>query len=197
MNYQAASDYILHRLRTQLSPSLSYHGVHHTLDVLQTAQALAEAEGITDEASLILLQTAACFHDAGFLTTYEGHEEQGCLLVREVLPGFGYLPEQLEMICSLIMATQIPQSPKTHLERILCDADLDYLGRDDFAPIADSLFQELRTRGSVTDTPVWNRIQVKFLENHRYWTPTAIARRQAGKEQQLAALRTLVEAETN
>jgi uncharacterized protein len=197
MNYQAAEHYILHQLRTNLSPTLYYHGVHHTLDVVQAARRLAEAEGIDDEESVELLHTAACFHDAGFLTTYQGHEEKGGLIAREVLPRYNYLPQQIEIIYGMIMATRIPQTPLTQLERIICDADLDYLGRDDFEPIADSLFQELQARNLVASKPVWIRIQIQFLEKHHYWTTTAIAWRQATKQQWLDKLRAIVETEAN
>lgn len=197
MNYQAAERYILHELRTHLAPTLYYHGVHHTLDVVDVVRQLASAEGIQDEESLVLLHTAACFHDSGFLTSYQGHEENGCRIVREVLPRYDYLPVQIEAICAMIMATQIPQSPQTHLAQILCDADLDYLGRNDFDEIADSLFRELQARNIVDNKPAWNRIQVKFLTVHHYWTPTTIALRQAAKQQRLVALQALVEQETN
>ena len=35
-------------------------------------------------------------------------------------------------------ATKIPQTPLTKLEEIICDADLDYLGREDFFEISRS-----------------------------------------------------------
>lgn len=195
MNYQAAERYIMHELQSHLSPTLYYHGVHHTIDVVKAARQLADAEGIKDGESLILLHTAACFHDAGFLTTYQGHEENGCTIARNTLPRYLYTTEQIETICGMIMATRIPQTPATHLERILCDADLDYLGRTDFVPIADSLFRELSVRGIVTNLQDWNRIQVKFLENHHYWTPTTISWRQTNKLERLTELRATIEGE--
>ena len=72
------------------------------------------------------------------------------------LPGVIFLsliiPQGLfEQICGMIMATKIPQSPKNYLEQILCDADLDYLGRDDFYDIGGTLFKELKTY-NVLDT---------------------------------------------
>ena len=195
MNYQAAERYMLHELQAHLPPTLYYHGVHHTMDVNQAVRRLAEAEGVRDMESLALLHTAACFHDAGFLTTYRGHEENSCLIARDVLPRYAYSSAQIEAVCALVMSTQIPQSPQTHLAQILCDADLDYLGRDDFEPIADSLFRELHAHGMVPDKLAWDRIQVQFLESHHYWTPTAIAWRQASKQHRLDELRAVVQAE--
>lgn len=192
MDIQHAEAFVINELRSGLSPTLHYHGLHHTLDVLKTALDIARLEGVTDAESLALLKTAALYHDIGFLTAYQGHEEVGCELVREKLPSFGYSPAQVETICGLIRATKVPQQPKTQLEEILCDADLDYLGRDDFEPIAHSLFKELKARNVVVDETAWNRMQVRFLENHHYWTNTNIARRQPIKQANLDRLRMLV-----
>ena len=192
MNLADTKRFILSVLASELSPTLYYHGLHHVMDVVEAADRIARAECITDNESLDLLKTAALFHDVGFLSTYKGHEEVGCAYVRRILPDFGYEPAQIDAICGMIMATQIPQAPKTKLEEILCDADLDYLGRDDFEPIAHSLYDELKVREMITDEMAWNRIQVSFLGSHRYWTPTAIATRQASKEQRLNALKEMI-----
>jgi HD superfamily phosphodiesterase len=189
MNVAEAEQFALSTLASGLSPTLYYHGLHHVLDVVEAANRIAQAEQITDNESLDLLRTAALYHDIGFISTYSGHEEWGCQYVRDVLPRFGYKPDQIDIICGMIMATRVPQVPQNKLEKVLCDADLDYLGRDDFEPIAHSLYNELKARNMVIDEVAWNHIQVKFLENHRYWTPTAVTTRQASKQQHLDALR--------
>ena len=132
MQTQLACQYIMDQLTRHLSAKLTYHSVQHTHDVAQQAVRIARAEGITDQESLDLLQTAAYYHDAGFLNAYNEHEEESCRIAVEVLPAFGYAPAQIGQICQLIRATRIPQAPTTLLEAILCDADLDYLGRDDY-----------------------------------------------------------------
>lgn len=192
MDCQRAETYVLHQLR-HLSPTLYYHGPHHTLDVVAQAESLADAEGITDAEQRAILRTAAFFHDTGFLTTYQGHEEAGCALARQALPAMGYSDKQIESICQLIMATQMPQNPgSSPLAQILCDADLDYLGRPDFLPISNTLLQELQVRGKMTDLRAWQELQVKFLSEHHYWTRTALQRREAGKQAHLAAARAVV-----
>jgi len=193
MDIQRAETFLMDQLRTGLLPTLYYHGLHHTLDVAGAALDIAQHEGVTDAESLTLLKTAALYHDSGFMTTYQGHEEAGCRLALETLPDFGYSDQQIGTICDLIRATKVPQQPRTHLERILCDADLDYLGRDDFEPIAHTLYEELKTRDAVADEAAWNQMQVRFLTNHTYWTPTSIARREPGKQANLARLRALTD----
>ena len=175
-------------LKNELSKTLFYHGIHHVLDVKEAVQVLAQKENLTGDESLDLLKTAALYHDCGFLDTYQDHEEAGCSIARKVLPDFDFTPEQIETICGMIMATKIPQNPKTHLEEILCDADLDYLGRDDFEPIAQTLFVELKARNIVSDIAVWNSIQVKFLKSHHYWTKSARESRETMKQKRLEEL---------
>lgn len=192
MNVDAAESYILDKLTRNLSPTLFYHGPHHTVEVVEAALKIAEAEGITDEESLILLKTAALYHDIGFITTYRGHEEESCRIARLTLPAFGYTAPQIEKVCGMVMATKIPQTPHTHSEQIIADADLDYLGGENFWPVANSLYDELREREMVTDIQAWNKIQVGFLTAHSYWTPSAQAGRDAGKKAILDELKEIV-----
>ena len=192
MDIEKAEKFIVDLLDTQLSSTLYYHGLHHTLDVLNAAMILADAEGVEDRTDLKLLKTAALFHDSGFLNTYKNHEEEGCRIANVHLSLFGYSQEEIKKICGMIMATKIPQTPTTILEQILCDADLDYLGRDDFEPIAASLFEELKARKLVENETTWNVIQVKFLESHRYHTKSAINKREVQKQKRLIELRKLI-----
>ena len=141
-------------------------------------------EGITDE-DLFLLKSAATYHDAGFVEKYDKNEEIGIKMAREILPKYGYTTDQLNIIDGLIKSTEIPQSPKTHLEQIMCDADLDYLGRDDFHVIADYLRRELREHGKLNSDRTWDEIQIKFLNQHTYFTASAIQLRQAKKEKHI------------
>lgn len=191
MNYQAAKEFILEKLRTELAGYLSYHSVNHTLDVLTVAQELADELGI-DAHERTLLCTAALFHDSGFTISMVEHERLGCEIVRHHLPHFSYTEEDIERICGMIMATKIPQSPQNQLEEILCDADLDYLGRDDFYSIGNALFHELLARDIVTEEEEWNRIQVRFLESHQYFTTINQDRRSPRKLQHLEELKSVV-----
>ncbi|TDE17637.1 HD domain-containing protein [Dyadobacter psychrotolerans] len=188
MNVQDAEKYIVGRLRLHLPADLYYHGVHHVLDVKDAALSIAVQEGVQDEESLALLKTAALYHDCGFMNAYQNHEEEGCRIAREKLPDFDFSASQIDLICGMIMATKIPQKPKNHLEEIICDADLDYLGRNDFEPISQTLFLELRERGLVSDIHAWNQIQIKFIGAHQYWTKTSKEKREQAKLIHLAGL---------
>lgn len=192
MDFTSAKTYILERLRTELSEKLTYHSYQHTLDVLRAVREIADAEKVFGE-SRHLLETAAAFHDAGFLQSFQEHEQAGCVIARKQLPRFGYSNKQIERICEMIIATRIPQSPTSDLARILCDADLYYLGQDDFYSTGRTLFHEFRERGIVNNEEEWNRLQLRFLESHQYFTQTAIERRSNRKAQHLAEVRAIVD----
>ncbi|GGH82068.1 exopolyphosphatase/pppGpp-phosphohydrolase [Filimonas zeae] len=188
MLFDPAETFIIHKLQAELPAHLTYHNVNHTLDVYSAAERIGLQEGIGPEKMKLLL-TAACYHDSGFLIAAEEHEEHSCNIAKEALPGFGYTQEQIDTICGLIRATKVPQLPNNHLEQILADADLDYLGREDFWPISDKLYQELLFTGKIRDKQEWNRVQLRFVEAHHFFTQTAISTRQKQKELNLASIK--------
>lgn len=192
MDYRTAKSFIINELRQDLSPLLHYHGLHHTLDVLRMSTHICEQEGVRGY-DLTLVKTAALYHDAGFLkNVHNGHELEGCLIVKKHLPDFGYSEAALETICSMIMATKIPQSPKNLLEKIICDADLDYLGRQDFYQIGNTLFEELQAYKLIGDIESWNKVQVSFLASHHFHTHTNKLLRDPVKHQYIEELKKLV-----
>jgi predicted metal-dependent HD superfamily phosphohydrolase len=180
IRYIKAEKYIVNRLKEELPANLYYHDLRHTLGVCAAVERLALMEGIEGD-DIFLLKTAALYHDAGFVHKYKNNEDLGARLAQEVLPRFGYTQEQIEKIGRLIRSTKVPQKPKTHLQQIICDADLDYLGGDEFHQIADNLKRELMERDVISSDKEWDELQVKFLEDHTYFTKTAIMLRRVNK----------------
>ncbi len=188
MQFKKAGKYISAKLEKELPKHLTYHCAGHVQDVYNAAAQIGKQEGLGAH-DMKLLLTAALYHDAGFLKGAKNHEEESCRIAANTLPGYGYTPGDIEKISGMIMATRLPQLPKNHLEEIIADADLDYLGRDDFFEIGDKLYKEFLVSGVVNTEEEWNRLQVRFLENHHYFTKTALNLRQAKKEQHLAAIK--------
>ncbi len=182
---------ILDKLERELPEFLFYHNVKHTVDVVTEVELIGWAEGCSDE-EILLLKTAALFHDAGHTVSYDDHEYQGTILAREMLPAYGYSDEQIERICGVIMSTKLPPRPSNILEQIICDADLDYLGRSDFIPVSNTLFEELKAQNKITNLNDWNRMQVKFISGHQYFTATARSLREVNKKLQIERIQSLV-----
>lgn len=154
-----------------LPSDLHYHSIAHTKDVLRQSMRLASMEELNEEDSFILM-VAALFHDSGFTRSGHQHEERSCEIAREVLINYDFTEEQIESVCTAIMATKIPQTPLNLISKILCDADLDYLGRSDFYAIGDTLFEEMEGKEVISGRVAWNELQVKFLRQHHYFTHT-------------------------
>jgi len=172
-SFEQARQYVLQRLETELPSNLYYHGIHHTRDeVVPAVKLLAGLEGIKGE-SLALLQTAAWFHDIGYVEQPTFHELISARIAVNTLPEFGFDKKQIEEIRWIIMATILPQSPNNTLERIMTDADLSVLGADNFMPRNLDLRRELATFGKIYSNVEWYTGQISFTENHTFFTASA------------------------
>ena len=191
IQFTDVQEMILDRLEKELPSYLYYHNVKHTVDVVTEVELLGWAEGLDDE-GILLLKTAALFHDAGHIRSYDEHEYHGTQLAREILPGFGYSEEQIEKICEIIMATKLPPQPRDIYQKIICDADLDYLGRSDMIPVSNTLYKELREQNKIGSLNDWNKLQVKFISGHTYFTKTARSLREVNKQKQIERIRKLI-----
>jgi uncharacterized protein len=187
-DFERASQYALERLEQELPETLCFHSLAHTRDdVVPAVERLAAMEGIEGE-ELLLLRTAAFFHDIGFIERYNDHESVSIRIAGEALPSFGYTAQQIEGISNMILATKLPQSPQNLLEEILADGDLDNLGRDDFAERSRLLRAEQEVLGISVSDEVWYERQLEFLQNHEYFTDAARRLRDAKKQQNLQEL---------
>lgn len=184
MQYEKAYDFLIKKLENGLPSHITYHNVQHTKNVLEAAEYIGKKEHIS-EREMILLKTAALFHDSGFLQNHYEHEKRSCNLAREYLPEFEYSAEDIEEICVLIMATRLPQTPTNNLSKLLCDADLFYLGGDEYEKYSERLFQEFKKNDLIKSHTEWDMRQSEFLSAHSYFTGTAIKERESGKEESL------------
>lgn len=182
---------ILDKLEMDLPGFLFYHNVKHTVDVVTEVELIGWAEGCSDE-EILILKTAGLFHDAGHTVAYDNHELYGTQIARDMLPQYNYTPSQIERICELIMSTKLPPKPTNLLENIICDADLDYLGRSDFIPVSNTLYEELKAQNKMNSLNDWNKIQVKFISGHQYFTETARKLREVNKQQQIERIQNLI-----
>lgn len=167
---------------------LVYHDKEHTQEVLSSAMRIAKQERVSEE-EIYLLETAALLHDIGYLYTAIAHEEKSCEIAREILPRYNFTSARIDEVCKMIMATKIPQQPTDHLSQILCDADLSYLGTNDYAEDAEKLFHELRNFNQEKTREEWLQQQINFLKAHHYFTATANKEFKRKKNQHLSFLK--------
>ncbi|MCX6267269.1 MAG: HD domain-containing protein [Bacteroidetes bacterium] len=171
---------------------LTYHCVAHTLDVVEATRWLADSEKIESHDKILLL-TASSYHDAGMLVQYIDHESASVSIARQMLPGFGFSKPDIDEIARLIMVTKLPQRASNHHEQIICDADLDYLGRDEFLVNSFKLRLEWQVN-NIRNTTLqeWFNIQVNFLTDHQYFTRSAMQHRNEKKIKHLEEIKQLL-----
>ena len=109
-------------LKMGISPHLSYHGLHHTIDVHNICKWYIHKYHLESHQAH-LLEIAAVGHDTGFLRTYRQHEEVSASIVSEKMFHYGFSQADIQCVTGMIMATKIPQKPTNLLEEIICDAD--------------------------------------------------------------------------
>ena len=123
-----------------------YHNPGHSISVLERATYIAMAENIDGE-ELEDLQLACLFHDTGFSEQYEKNEHIGARIARDWLEKNHHSKERIEKIEKIIMATVLFSTPRTHLEMIIQDADLDNIGTKAEFIFSQNYLTELRTIG--------------------------------------------------
>lgn len=191
MEFEALEKYVVNLLEENLSKDLTYHCIEHTLDVMESAIRIAQMEGVNGH-DLCLIKTAALFHDIGFVDTYDDHETVSIKKAKEILPEFGYTTEDIYKIEGMINSTRVPQVANNILEKIMADADLDYLGRDDIYLIGQRLQYEWKIIGKISTLKEWHESQLAFLRMHTYFTESAINMREEKKQEHIADIEELL-----
>lgn len=193
IQFMDLQELVLDLMEERLPRNLYYHNIKHTIDVITEVELIGWAEGLSDE-EVLLLKVAALFHDAGHTVDYQNHEYHSVLLAEEILPQFNYSEEQIATVKRLILATRFPHNPQDLMEKVMCDSDLDYLGRSDFIPVSNNLYLELKERSLIGSWNEWNNLQLEFINRHHYFTNTAQKLRQVNKQLQIERIRSLIEA---
>lgn len=101
-----------------------FHNEKHTKSVFERSTYLGMNIGISPE-DLEDLQIASAFHDIWFLEQYAKNEYIWSQIARKWLEKMGHNEERIRKIENIIMATVLFSKPKTLLEEIIQDSDLD------------------------------------------------------------------------
>ena len=185
-------EYIRDLFREELPDGIKYHDANHTLHPAKGVVAAANSIAISEKISELdreLLITAAYFHDTGYIREYEKNEPIAARMAGRILKLIGYKPSEIEKIQKMILATDLAVEPKTHIEKILCDADLDHFGRKDFFKLDGKLREGRRIRGiDVSDDAKWYRGTLSIIANHQYYTQSQRKLRENEKQKNIKRL---------
>ncbi len=190
---EAVRQYVLELLATRLDPQLRYHNLAHTISVRDAALELGRHAGLSAD-ELEVLELAAWFHDTGFVEATDGHEEVSKRIAREFLSARGYPEARIRQVERLIEVTRLDEVPRTRLEKLMKDADLNNLAGPNYLHTLENLRHERRVfYGEEYSDEEWLATNVSFLENHQYYTPEAQRTFGAGKQDNLDMVRRLLQ----
>ena len=169
--YEKLEQDVMLQMHTKLDQGYTYHCTEHTVEVLDNVDKLIEfSEHEITDSEYLILKTAALFHDFGYIDDQNSHEDRSAELCREWLPKYGYNAEDIEIICETILATNLFSKAENKLQEIIVDADLFYLGTDNYTERADHYRSELAFQGKTYNDADWAVFQLKFLSSHSYYT---------------------------
>jgi predicted metal-dependent HD superfamily phosphohydrolase len=197
MNYhkllEKVSEYALDYLKAQNNKAFIYHNKKHTEDVVNKATEIANHYEVNPH-DLAIVCSAAWFHDLGYYVDPEHHEVQSALLAENFLRTREVDEADILIVKNCIMATKMPQTPVTLLEKIICDADLYHLGTDDFSKKDKAMLQEYNDfHHPHLSKPEWRKKSIVFLQKHQYHTDYCQQLLDSGKLKNIEMLKSKVE----
>jgi hypothetical protein len=113
--------------------------------------------------------------------------EASLRLVEEILPGYGFNQENIE-VTSKIIKNNYADLQESSIDNILHDARYDYTGRVDYVKLTDKLLRERTEYGKHPDNKTWIEYQRKLLTDHQFITSAAQRLRSVTVEDQIAGL---------
>lgn len=195
MNYNSIiieiEDFATQFLSNQLGENYYYHNLKHTQNVVRHIKTLILEEPL-NELDYFKVVVAGWFHDLGYIKGYSNHEDHSIELAKNTLSNWDLDPSTIEEICQIIDVTRIPNTPRTRLQKIICDADLFDLGTDQFFTLSKQLWKEWnQLLRPISEFEFWG-ISYEFLTTHRYYTNYGKKKLEPRKQQNLAQVQTLL-----
>ncbi len=187
---KAAQDFVTRLYEDKVNKTVQFHTIQHTEDVVSACKEIASAYQLSQEDNTALL-LAAWFHDTGFSSGQaKDHETVSIQIAADFLVSHSVPEPLIQKVAGCIEATRMPQTPRSLIETIICDADLFHLGTETYREKHRLLRAELRKFGDEDFSKKdWRGNNIGFLETHKYFTSYGKEKLQPVKEQNLAKLK--------
>ena len=188
---QDIEEMIIKMFDDEAPPNLYFHNSAMVKSITNQVELLSRAENLPDE-DFINLKMASVFMFTGYISDYEKPMEASMRLVEEILPGYGFSQENIELTKTIIV-NSFTDHQGSLTDNILHDAIYDYLGRVDYIKLSDRLLRERTEYGKHPDNKTWIEFQKKQLTDHQFITMTAKLLRNVPVEDQIAGLQAYAE----
>ncbi len=191
--YKKIEEYVTGLYEQMHAPALAFHNLEHTRNVVKRTQEIAGHYKVAED-EMLILYSAAWFHDTGHLFTEPAkHEQMSCEIMAKFMKDHVEDEKIIEEIKACILATRSPRNPKNLLQQIICDADTYHLGTKEFKITNKNAKEEDMTRSGDTDNEKFNQSTIKMMEQHKFYTNYAKDLLNERKEKNLKKLKKKIE----
>ena len=189
---QESETFIRDLFEKEIHESLKYHDIAHTEYVAGQAKKIGISSGLSEEELQIVI-IAAWFHDSGFVSRSDGHEEESQNIARKFLSSKEIPEEFIKKVLICIEATKMPQNPGDNLlAQVVCDADMAYLSEDFYMRRTVLLRKEWNHESETKlSKKTYYQETVELFNNHSYYTPYAEKEYTPGKAKNFKLLHKL------
>jgi predicted metal-dependent HD superfamily phosphohydrolase len=189
---QESEKFIRDLFEKEIQENLRYHDIIHTEYVAGQAEKIGISSGLSEEELQIVI-IAAWFHDSGFVSRSDGHEEESQNIARKFLSSQEMPEEFIKKVLSCIEATKMPQNPGDNLlAQVVCDADMAYLSEDFYMERTVLLRKEWNHESETKlSKKTYYQETVELFNNHSYYTPYAEKEYTPGKAKNFKLLHKL------
>ena len=169
--YKKIEHYVTGLFETLQDDTLVFHNLKHTQSVVDRTKEIAGHYHV-NEKEMLVLYTAAWFHDTGYLFTEPvKHEQMSADVMRKFMLDHTNDTGLITEIEQCIMATKSPRNPANLLQQIICDADTYNLGTKEFKGTNKRVREELKLKnGGEADKLEFAKSTIKMLEEHQFYT---------------------------
>jgi adenylate cyclase len=172
MRLKDIEEEFLKRMEEGLPAILVFHNLRYSIDLLTRCELLLGSEKLSDETRLFV-RTAAVLICLSYSKGYIERNNYTYQLSWELLPKFHYSDSQIKKINHLISMPLFSNMAESIPEKILCDARLAFLGKNNFTEYVNNLYQELNYYGQVTSKDEFVSFLKTYISDFRYYTLTA------------------------
>ncbi|NJM17024.1 MAG: adenylate/guanylate cyclase domain-containing protein [Bacteroidales bacterium] len=147
--------------------NLFYHNYKHTYELHNRVELFIQALGILRYDKLII-RTAALVYDLYYIEYKLSDKVNLKYKYKELLYEYGYNDFQIDEVTQICKCLANPLMPKTLNEKILVDAEYNYLGRIDFLEIISNRFHEDVQYVGVSSKKQWIEKERDFMKHFRF-----------------------------
>ena len=181
----------LEYLGKHLDKHYTYHNVGHTLEVCSAVKLFAENSNLASDV-YYALRIAAVFHDFGYLESSSDNEKLALPYIEDFGRRWNIAGDILRAAYNMVLETVFPYQPASLAGQILCDADVEYIGRDSFLKKAELFRRDLAGEGMVFTEREWWKFELNFLQSNMFFSPACRSLRDAGRLRNLEKVEALL-----